>query len=446
MRNAMCSLKYIIFFFLLAYSTWGQAEDLLCIYQLAEINDPLIQAAKASQLAAREALPQARAQFMPVISASSSHTSYDTLYTSNQAIDVPTQIFPSDLHYNQSVYALSLTQPIFYYQQWVQLAKACEQVKQANATFAAALQDLIARTVQGYFDVLKASDTLKFATANRVAFDKFTEHSEQRFKVGLIGITDVQVAKAQRDNAFAQEIAAKNELENKKEQLRTITGEKIDTYSFLRDNLYFRAPEPANIEQWVKEALEQNFSLLAARFQVEASRNDVKLNSANHLPTLSIGAGISRSTSIPTIPRNTNRNVGLQVQMPLFSGGSVLSKTRQAAYTYEQIYQQMEALQRQIASNTRQAYLGVLTQISQVSALQKAVVSNLSALKATEDAFDIGTRTMTDILTAQRDLIRAEQSYAFARYDYILQTIFLKQAAGTLNPDDVRHINAMLKD
>lgn len=442
----MRNLKYIIFFFCVLCSHYGRAEDLLCVYQLAEINDPLIQAAKASQLAAREALPQARAQFMPVISANSSHNSFGTLYTNTQSVDVPTQVFLPNVYYNQSVYALSLTQPVFYYQQWVQLAKACEQVKQANATYAAALQELITRTVQGYFDVLKASDTLKFATANRVTYDKFTEHAEQRFKVGLIGITDVQVAKAQRDIAYAQEIAAQNNLENKKEQLRTITGTKIDTYSFLRDNLFFKAPEPANIELWVKEALLQNFSLLAARFGVEASRNDIKLNSANHLPTLSIGAGISRSTSIPSVPRNTNRNVGFQVQMPLFSGGSVVSKTRQAAYTYEQMYQQMEALQRQIASNTRQAYLGVLTQISEVSALQKAVVSSQDALKATEDAFDIGTRTMTDILTSQRDLIRTEQSYAFARYDYILQSVYLKQAAGTLNPDDVRHINAMLKD
>jgi outer membrane protein len=445
----MYTLKYILFTFVLTfsllYSKNGTAEDLLAVYQLAEMNDPVIQAAKGAQLAAREVVPQARAQFMPVISASANHTATDINYNAPSTTD-STQLFPPDLHYNQSVYGLSLTQPIFYYQQWVQLAKASEQVKQANATYAAAEQELIVRTIQYYFGVLKAFDALKFAKAAREAYAKFTEQTEQRFKVGLTTDTDVQIAKAQRDSAYAREITAANNLEDKKEQLRTITGKKIEHYTFLREKLALKKPDPANIEQWVAQAVEQNFTLLAAKFRAQAARTDIKLNSANHLPTLSIGAGVTHSTSMPITPRNTNRNVGLQVQLPLFNGGAITSKTRQSVHTYEQIYQQMEALHRQTESNTRQAYLGVLSQISQVSALKQAVVSNQSALTATEEAFKVGSRTIVDVLTYQSNLIQAEQDYAFARYDYILQSIQLKQAAGILNPEDVRHINAWLQN
>lgn len=440
----MGSFKFVVVIILILFSAVGRTENLLDIYHLAEMNDPTIQAAKQAQLVAREAIPQARAQFMPVINANACNSSNDNHYGIHRVGNV--KILPNNLHYNQSTYGLSLTQPVFYYQQWVQLAKACEQVKEANATYAAAEQDLIVRSIQGYFGVLKALDALKYAKAARLAFENFLQLTEERFKVALIANTDVQIARAQRDNAYSQEIAAANEVENQKEQLRTITGQKIDVYAFLRETLTLRPPEPADIEAWVEQATEQNFTLLAARFQVEASRNDIKLNNADHLPTLSIGAGVTQSTCIPTAPRHVNRNLGLQVQLPIFSGGSVTSRTRQAVHSYEKTFQEMEALFRQTESNTRQAYLGVLTQINQINALKQAMISNRSALVATKDAFSVGNRTIVDVLTSQSSLIQAELNYANTRYDYILQSVQLKQAAGTLNPDDVRHINAWLKN
>lgn len=441
----MCILKKIIFSLLILSSTLTHAEDLLDIYRLAEMNDAVIQTAKETQLAAREVAPQARAQFMPVIQATASHAATDINYGSTTVSDPLTLAsFPPDLAYNQSIYSLSLNQPVFYYQQWVQLAKASEQVKQANATYAAAEQDLVVRTIRGYFNVLRAIDNLKFSKAATLAFDKFLEQTTQRFKVGLIAITDVEIARAQRDNAYAQEIAAANELENQKELLRIITGRKIDVYAYLKDNVTLRPPEPANMEKWVLQALEQNFTLLSARFQVQASKIDIKLNQANHLPTLNINGGITSSTVIPTTPKNTNRNIGLQVTLPIFNGGAVTSKTRQAVHTYEQIYYQMETTYRKTESDTRQAYRGVLTQISQVAALNQAVVSNNSALKATDAAFKVGTRTIVDVLNAQSNLIQAEKDRANARYDYIIQSTLLKQAAGILNPQDIRHINCWL--
>ncbi len=437
---------YILF---LMIPLTGHTEDLLSVYRTAKSNDPTLQAAKAGQLSAAEASPQALANFLPTIRATAANTANhnSSIYANtkdNGTTSSSTTTGTTSQSYNQSTYGLALTQPIFYYQQWVQYAQATEQVKQANATYAAAEQDLIVRTVQAYFGVLKAYDALKFARAQRVALGKFLDQTEQRFKVGLIAITDVQIAKAQRDSAYAQEISAENTLANAKEVLRQITDKPMDKFYFLRDELTLKSPEPNNIEKWVVTALDQNFTLQASRFGVAVSRQNIKINEGGHFPTISVNGNITSSTSTPSTPTNTNSSIGLQVALPLFSGGAVNSKTRQAVYNYEQIQKQMETLYRQVESNTRQAYRGVLTQISQIQALKQAIISNASALKATDAAFRVGTRTIVDVLNSQTSLIQAEQNYANARYDYILQSIQLKQAAGTLSPEDVQHINSWL--
>lgn len=412
------------------------AKNLLNVFELAYANDPILQAAKKSQLASIEALPQARANFLPTLGAQATHNAYNT--------NIPRSI----PHYNQSTYTLSINQPVFYYQQWVGLNQAKQQVKQANADYGAAEQDLIVRTTQYYFNVLKAFDALKFAKANRAAVSKFLDQTKQRYKVGLIAITDVQVAQAQHDSAYAEEIAAENDLANKKETLREITGEPIETYAFLRQELSLKAPEPLNSEEWVSKALAQNLKLQSKEFAASALRSNIKMIESGHLPTLNINSNIARSNNEPlsATPGGRNSVVGLQVNMPIFSGGSVRSKTKQAVYSYEQAKKEYETLHRQTESKTRQAYRGVLTQISQAAALKQAIVSNQSALEATEAAFNVGSRTIVDVLTSQTNLIQAQQNYANARYDYILQSIQLKQAAGTLTPDDIHQINTWLTE
>jgi len=437
----MMQLRIIFLLIPLSLATGVEAADLLTIYRLAQSNDPTLQSAKESQLAAIEALPQARAQFFPTVQAQSTHTAYNTATNNLSAIPPNTS---TRTHYNQTTYGLSLKQPIFYYQQWVQLSKASEQVKGANAAFAAAEQDLIVRTVQRYFGVLKAFDALKFSTAQRKAFAKFLEQTEQRYKVGLIANTDVQIAKAQYDSAYAQEIAAENDLSNKKEILREITGEPIDHFAFLRTVLALKSPEPDKVEDWVAQAFEHNYALQAQQFSVNAARLDIRLQQGGHLPSLNINSNITHKNDSPYDPGNRTGQVGLAVSMPIFSGGSVRSETRQAVHLYEKNKKDWETAHRQTESSTRQAFRGVLTQISQASALNQAIVSNKSALDATEAAFNVGTRTIVDVLNAQTNLIQAEKDYANARYDYIIQSIQLKQAAGILNPEDVQHINAWL--
>ncbi len=440
-------MKWLIFTLCSISPTCIFGLDLLQVYRLAQINDPTIQAAREGQLANQEAIPQARAQFLPVLNASASHFAYHqvpgTVNSSNNSAG-NTPCIQSSASYNQNVYGLTLNQPIFYYQQWIQLSTAAAQVKQANATYAAAEQDLIVRTIQGYFNVLKARDTLKFSKANRKQLSKILEQTQLKFKVGLIAITDVQIAKAQYDTALAQEISNENEFANQKERLREITGQPIETFSFMSEHLILKSPEPADPEKWVMTAVDQNFALEAARFGAEASRMRVKTTQADHLPTLNINSNLSRQTSALQAPATTYSDVGLKVSLPLFRGGAITSKTRQAVHTYEQTQKQVETLYRKTESNTRQAYRGVLTQISQVSAQKQAIISTDSALKATEASFNVGTRTIVDVLTAQTNLIQAQQNYANARYDYIIQSVLLKQAAGTLCPEEVQHINTWL--
>lgn len=453
--NRQYSKSIIFTLFLLAVLSLPSpclAEDLLSVYLLALKNDPTLQAAREAQLAAREALPQARALFLPVINGTASYIDYRKKYyansisVSNLTIPLTTRLF----HYDQGIYALSLTQPIYYYQQWVALGKATAQVKQANATFAAAEQNLILRTITAYIAVLRAIDSLSFAKSQYSAFAKLLEQTEARFKAGITNtITDVQLAKARRDTAYSQIILAENSVAVQKKLLQEITCEAIETFQFLRDDICLTKPEPEKMEDWICLSLEQNLDLQAARFLVEATREDVKLNRANHLPTINIESSYIRSGpthDIFSLPGNTNTYIGVQAAIPIFSGGSIVSKTRQARHIYEQNFRQMEAQYRQVESSASQAYLGVLTQLSQIEALKQTVLSNKTALESVETTLKAGTQyTIVDVLNAQSDLIKSRQDLANARYDYLLQSVQLKNAAGVLCPIDVEQINNWLK-
>lgn len=406
------------------------AEDLLTVYSQAQENDPTLQAAKEVLMATKELMPQANANFLPSVTAASqfasSHESRGGHFTTNN-------------------YTVTLTQPVFYYQQWVQYAQADAQVKQAYSTYTAAEQALIVRTLTAYFNILKAQDTLYFAKAQRKALAKFLAQTEERYRASLIAITDVEIAKAQFDSALSKEIAAETNLENQKQKLQEITGVYPCSLAVLQGCVALTPPEPSNVELWVDSSIEQNFNLQALRYEIDISKANIKLRSGEHLPTINVVGSVYHNSRIPfVIPKETTSSVGLQMCMPIFSGGSILSKTRQARHLYEHSQRQYEILYRQTESNTRQFYRNVLTQIGLAKALQQAARSNEHALKATDESFKVGNRTIVDVLTSQTNLIQSQQDYAYARYEYILQSIQLKQSAGTLNPCDVQSINAWL--
>lgn len=431
------------------YAQTPCATDLLTAYQIAKENDPTLQAAKGKELADFENRYQALANFLPNISG----TANKLIAHSNQ-----NQIGS----YTNQIYTLSLNQTVFNYQTWVQYAQSKNLDKQACATYADAELTLILRTAQAYFDILQAEDALKYAKAQYDAFDKFFDQTQQRFNVGLIAITDVQIAKASRDNSSALVIAAANDVENKKQILQQIIGIKVDKIVPLRDKLSLPPPDPYNIECWVQYSLQNNWGLKAAEYNARVSKQNIELQAGAHLPTVNITGTLTsnntpsqtpfqRAVAAALDPSSVNPNtakysaIGLQLSVPIFSGGSVVSKTRQAAHLYEQDSKKAEIVYRNVESQTRQAYLGVLSQIAQVDALKQAIISNQSALDATHASFNVGTRTIVDVLNAQTNLILAQQSYAKARYAYIIQSLTLKLYAGILSPEDICHVNSWLQ-
>ena len=261
--------------------------------------------------------------------------------------------------------------------------------------------------------------------------------------MGLITITDVQEAQARFDSAVAQEIEAQNQVDNAKEALREISGEYDDRFQKLSERMPLRRPKPSSPDAWVEKALGSNPSLRSASYAVDIARQNVRLESAEHYPTLDLNASYSDSNS-GTV-KSEGGQVSLQLNVPLFQGGAVLSRTREAAFRHEATKEQLEQLQRSIIRQVRDAYRGVLTAISQVKALDQSRTSNRSALEATQAGFEVGTRTIVDVLDAQRDLFRAERDYSQARYSYILSDLSLKRAAGQISEADLERIEAWLR-
>lgn len=428
--------------------------DLLSVYQIALDNDPSIRSARAALLASAEAYPQARSMFFPVINATSSYINHNKRYygnniqLSNTVIPLSTNVF----QWVQGAYSLNLTQPVFYYQSWVQLAKANAQVKQANAVYTSAEQDLIFRTIQSYFNVLRAIDSLKFAEAQQKAFQKQVDETQGRFKAGIksTSITDVQNAIARLDSANALVISSRNNLEIQKKILMQITNVPIHHFASLKRHIDIQPPEPQNMDQWICTALEQNLDLEAARYQVKAAREDIRMREADHLPQVNITGAIVRlgpSRDLFIEPGNRDAQIGVSASIPIYSGGSVISKTRQARYLYDQSLDQMEVTYRQVESNTSQSYLNVITQISQVQSQKQSMISAKTALESTQASVNAGVQyTVVDVLNAISNLISTQQNYANARYDYIIQSVMLKKNAGLLCPEDIIKINEYLCD
>lgn len=417
-------------------------DGLLDIYRLAQQHDTEIQQAEAAYRASLEARPQNRAGLLPNLglSANTTRNSEDREYPNNPG-------FGGSEDFNSHGYALSLTQPIYRHDAWVRYRQAKDTVGQAEATFLAAEQDLIVRAAQRYFDVLAAADNLRFASAEKEAINRQLEQTRQRFDVGLIAITDVLEAQASFDTAVAQEIEATNQLDNAREALRELTGQTHEALAALALDTPLVRPDPSDIDAWTRNALENNLALRAAQHAYEVARKEIAAQRAGHYPTLDVIATHSNNVSGGgSLGRSDidDTAVGLELNLPLFQGGAVSSRTREARYLAEQAGQFTEAQRRAAIRQTREGYLGVQSAISRVNAFKQARISSESALESTEAGFDVGTRTTVDVLLARRTLFLAERDYAQSRYDYILNSLRLKQAVGTLGPEDLQQINGWL--
>ena len=436
-------------------------DSLIDVYMRALANDPAIREAEATYLASAEVKPQARAALLPGLNLRStlanrfSDTSGGAL--SPEGLPIGTRsIFDQD---NEG-WAVSLTQTLFDWGLYATLRQSEKRVARAETDYEAAKQQLLVRVASSYFEVLAAEDVLASAVSARESVARQLEQAQRRFEVGLIAITDVQQSQAGFDDANAAQIEAQRLLSNAHEVLREIVGELVPDLAAPTDDLPLLSPEPNNAEQWVQAALRQNLALNSSRLAAEVALDDIAIQRSNRLPSVSLSASYSEDTndrtqtvfrdgSAPLISNTTQlpdgRSWSVDLTFPLFTGGLNRSRIRQSVYQHRVATEALERIARQTERQTRDAYLGVISEISRVRALRQAVESNRTALRATEAGFEVGTQTTVDVLQSQDNLRSAETNYSRSRYDYILNVLRLKQAAGSLSLPDLEQVDGWLE-
>ena len=457
-------LKVLLFSFILIDNV--SAASLLDVYEQALVNDPRIKEAFANKEAIIEAKPQARSFILPQLSGSASFSDNDSdgQSTFQQKIINPINgeevVITNNTDFLQESETLqwdvTLRQAIFDYGSWMNLRKANKTVAQAEIDYLAAEQDLIIRVANAYFNVLAAEDTLEAEQAARQAIEKQLDQAQKRFDVGLIAITDVQEAQAAYDQSIANEITSKRNLATAKESLRAITDSYPGQLNKPDNNLPLIMPNPQSESDWVETSLEQNLSYLSAQVGVEIAKSEIKVQRSGHLPTIGIQASKrdidtdsfrsdSGSEFTPADNENINEGVGVQLNLPLYSGGQVTSRVRQAVARHRASKEKLERVARETTRIARDSYLGVISGIATVKALQQSVKSSATALQATEAGYEVGTRTTVDVLDARRRLYSSQKNLAISKYDYLKNILQLKQAAGTLTQSDLEQINNWLK-
>lgn len=421
------------------------ANDLIEVYNQALNNDTTLQAAGHQRDALIEAKPQARAAYLPQInggySYSRNNTEIDTAPTPCSTSGATTCTY----HDTSRGLSVTLSQAIFNWQAIQRLRQADDSVALAETSYRSASQSLVLRVAQAYFTALAAADSLRSTQAENKAVERQLEQAKKRFEVGLSAITDVQDAQARYDLTLAGIISAQQALDSAKEALAVITGKVPEKLVALQDDIPLPAPDPADVNAWVTDARESNLDLLAARLNAEVARKGIGVAESGHYPTLSLQDQYSDGESGGRFAGTQKQNtIGLQLAVPIFSGGLVQSGVRVATATHEQRRSEFEGTKRLVERQTRDAYQGVLAGAARVKALKQAVLSNNTALQASETGLEVGARTAVDVLNAEQLLYSAQRDYLRARYDYLLSVLTLKAAAGRLGAADLEEIDRLL--
>lgn len=421
----------------------AQANELKRVYEQALLQDMQFQASRYARDAAIEARPQARAALLPQLNGT---------YGYQDQHEEGTEGFgggpeaPVDRDSVLRALTVTLDQAVFDWAAFKRYAQAGDQAALAQAQFRTAEQNLLLRTTEAYFGVLSAADNLRFAKAEKSAFERQLDLGKQRFEVGLAAITETQEAQARYDLSIAQEISAEQELASSREALAEITGNGDHRLVPLQDEIPLRPAEPANVDPWLASARDRNLDLLAASLQADAAGKGVGVARAGYLPT--VGAQAQYQESEADGARFTGEldteTLGLQVRMPIFAGLATRSRVAQAQATHEQYEAQRQGTLRAVERRTRDAYLAVMSGVARVKALQQAVLSSNTALEASQTGLEVGTRTSVDVLNAQSALFSAQRDFARTRYDYLLSVLRLKAAAGTLGSKDLEEVDSLL--
>jgi outer membrane protein len=434
----------------------AQADSLLEVYQQALQSDPLIHEAEARRLAALEAEPQARSLYLPQIDFAGDYSRIEQA-GQNVGTDSGGPFLEDIVNNTQGTrWQFNLRQSLFRWDQIVGMRRADKIVARAEANREAAQQDLIVRVTQRYFDVLAAEDRLTSIHANKQAIARQLEQAKQRFDVGLIAITDVQESQAAYDQSTASEIGAKRTLATSREFLREITGEYVTSLSAPVAEFPLNTPNPADEASWIDLSLSQNLALVASRLDEQIANDEISFQRNGHYPQLELIASVGETdnttdrilngVAFPADSKGSNDTIGIQLTFPIFAGGGTSSRVREAVYLHRASRDQLQRVTRETERQARDAYLGVLSEISRVQALERSVESSTTALEATQAGFDVGTRTIVDVLDSQFALYVSITNFYQARYDYILNAMRLRQAAGTLQVQDLEGLDRWLED
>ena len=425
---------------LLAMSGAVKADSLSEIYGLAKQHDPELLEAAAQRDSAFEAINSTRSNLLPQIDLTAGYVYQDT-----------------DRHEadgSSGNVNLGLVQSIYDRGSWISLNISEKTAREADARYAVTQQSVIYNITEAYFDVLSAKDNLRFVQSEREALAKQLNQTEQRFAVGSAPITDVQDAQAQYDNVVAQEIQAQNSVENALEELRAITGQPASNLSVLDINRFSTSMPELSANDLVQKASNENLQILAGRIQKDIAKEQISLADSGHLPTISLTTGYEYTknfdepnnpvTGYPQDDDENLFNIGVSIDLPVYSGGRVTSEGKQAQYQYVAASQDLESTYRDVEKNIRAINNNIRSAIGSIKAYEQSLVSAKSALEATEQGFMVGTRTMVDVLDSTQNVYQAQKNLSDARYQYILSRVQLKQATGSLSEQDIFDVDAGL--
>lgn len=418
-------------------ATDASAIDLVQAYQAALANDAQVASALNNLGAIRERVPQAQAALRPAANASAQIL--------RQMAD--TNLAPRR-DFTSQVYGINLSYPLFRLQNVEQLEQSRLQVGVAEAQYAQARQDLIVRVTQAYFDVLGAQDTLAFIGAQKRAISEQLASAKRNFEVGNATITDQQEAQARFDLAVAQELAAENDLAVKTALLTQLIGRPPGELNTLRGGVTLEGPSPSLESEWANNARQNNLQVQQAQAGTEIARREIDRQRYGHYPTVDLIGSLShgRDQAFQFVGVNVNTAaVGVQVALPLYAGGGIDARVREATKSLDKSQSDLENARRQAEQGARATFLGVNSGLGQVKALEAAERSSQLALDSNQLGYQVGVRINIDVLNAQQQLFSTRRDLAKARYDVLVNGMRLRQVAGTLSESDVMAVNGLLE-
>ncbi|MGB0937654.1 MAG: outer membrane channel protein TolC [Colwellia sp.] len=423
----------------LTLSSAAFSDDLASVYQQALLNDPVVLKAQAEFMVVQEDVSASRSALLPQINATGSYTVAQNEISSTITRDT-----------NSLGFGASLNMQIYHHDTWLRLSTAKKSAHQSDLAYQIAKQNLIVRVTEAYFSLLSAKDDLDFAQAEKKAIARQLEQTKQRFSVGLTAITDVHEAQAQYDNAVTEEIRSENAIYNAEENLRVITNYYPRNVSVLNTESFSTStPVPSSADEWQKMAEAKSLDLISAKIGIDLAKDAIQISRSGHYPTLDFGARYNSAdteTEINDIKSADegaldNYSVGVTLNVPIYSGGSVSTSVRKAQNRFVSASQDLSLAHRDVVRTTRNSYNTVIASISGIKALEQSVLSAEKALEATEAGFEVGTRTIVDVLDSTRNLYNAKRNLSSTRYGYIQSILVLKRAGGTITEEDINMIN-----